>query len=67
VKRFVGSPIAGHLLAKTGWIDCAAAMVGQVDIRRPLHFALIVNGPCNYDTALGYEDRVAFALAAYPT
>ena len=67
VKRFVGSPIAGHLQAKTGWIDCAAAMVGQVDLRRPLHFALIVNGPCNYDNALGYEDRVAFALAAYPT
>jgi len=64
--RFVGSPIAGHLLAKTGWIDCAAAMVGQVDLRRPLHFALIVNGPCNYDTALGFEDRVAYALAAYP-
>ncbi|MBV8985597.1 MAG: D-alanyl-D-alanine carboxypeptidase, partial [Acidimicrobiia bacterium] len=66
VKRFVGSPIAGHLQAKTGWIDCAAAMVGQMNLRRPLHFALIVNGPCNYDNALSYEDRVANALAAYP-
>jgi D-alanyl-D-alanine carboxypeptidase len=66
VHRFGGSPLAGHLAAKTGSIDCAVSMVGRLDLRAPLRFALIVNGPCNYDAAIAYEDRVANALATYP-
>jgi D-alanyl-D-alanine carboxypeptidase/D-alanyl-D-alanine-endopeptidase (penicillin-binding protein 4) len=66
VNRFRGTPLAGHLAAKTGSIDCAVAMVGRLDLKRPLRFALIVNGPCDYNTAIAYEDRVANALAAYP-
>jgi D-alanyl-D-alanine carboxypeptidase/D-alanyl-D-alanine-endopeptidase (penicillin-binding protein 4) len=66
VNRFRGTPLAGHLMAKTGSIDCAVAMVGRLDLKRPLHFALIVNGPCDYNTAIAYEDRVANALATYP-
>jgi serine-type D-Ala-D-Ala carboxypeptidase/endopeptidase (penicillin-binding protein 4) len=66
VHRFGGTPLAGHLLAKTGSIDCAVSMVGRLDLKRPLHFALIVNGPCDYNAAIAYEDRVANALAAYP-
>jgi len=66
VHRFGGTPLAGHLTAKTGSIDCAVSMVGRLDLKRPLRFALIVNGPCNYDAAIAYEDRVANALATYP-
>ena len=66
VNRFRGTPLAGHLAAKTGSIDCAVSMVGRLDLKRPLHFALIVNGPCDYNTAIAYEDRVAMALATYP-
>jgi len=66
VHRFGGTPLAEHLEAKTGSIDCAVSMVGRLDLKRPLHFALIVNGPCNYDAAIAYEDRVANALATYP-
>ena len=66
VNRFRGTPLAGHLAAKTGSIDCAVAMVGRLDLKRPLRFALIVNGPCNYNAAIAYEDRVANALAIYP-
>jgi D-alanyl-D-alanine carboxypeptidase/D-alanyl-D-alanine-endopeptidase (penicillin-binding protein 4) len=66
VNRFRGTPLAGHLAAKTGSIDCAVSMVGRLDLKRPLHFALIVNGPCNYNAAIAYEDRVATTLATYP-
>ena len=66
VHRFRGTPLAGHLAAKTGSIDCAVSMVGRLDLKRPLHFALIVNGPCDYNAAIAYEDRVAMALATYP-
>jgi D-alanyl-D-alanine carboxypeptidase/D-alanyl-D-alanine-endopeptidase (penicillin-binding protein 4) len=66
VNRFRGTPLAGQLLAKTGSIDCAVAMVGRLDLTAPFHFALIVNGPCDYNAAIAYEDRVANALAAYP-
>ncbi|MBV8160147.1 MAG: D-alanyl-D-alanine carboxypeptidase [Acidimicrobiia bacterium] len=64
--RFAGTPLAGHLSAKTGWIGCAAAMVGRLDLMAPLHFALVVNGPCDWNSAEAIENRVAAALATYP-
>ena len=66
VNRFRGPPLAGHLAAKTGSIDCAVSMVGRLDLKAPLRFALIVNGPCDYNAAIAYEDRAANALATYP-
>jgi len=66
VHRFGGTPVVGHLFAKTGWINCAAAMVGRLDLKAPLHFALIVNGPCDFNAAEAIENRVALALATYP-
>jgi D-alanyl-D-alanine carboxypeptidase/D-alanyl-D-alanine-endopeptidase (penicillin-binding protein 4) len=66
VHRFVGTPLAGQLAAKTGSIDCAVSMVGRLDLKAPLRFALVVNGPCDYNAAIAYEDRVANALATFP-
>jgi len=66
VHRFVGSPVAGALAAKTGWINCAAGMIGRLNLRRPIRFALLVNGPCNFDAAEVIENRVVFAMASYP-
>jgi D-alanyl-D-alanine carboxypeptidase/D-alanyl-D-alanine-endopeptidase (penicillin-binding protein 4) len=66
VTRFGGTPLAGHLAAKTGWIDCAAAMVGRVDLKAPLRFSLIMNGPCDWNTAESLENRTALAIGAYP-
>jgi D-alanyl-D-alanine carboxypeptidase/D-alanyl-D-alanine-endopeptidase (penicillin-binding protein 4) len=66
VKRFGGTPLAGHLFAKTGWIDCAAGMTGRIDLKRPVRFSLIINGPCNWDAAQALEDRTALAIAAFP-
>jgi D-alanyl-D-alanine carboxypeptidase/D-alanyl-D-alanine-endopeptidase (penicillin-binding protein 4) len=65
-KRYVGTSLAGHLAAKTGWINCAAGMVGRVSVHQPLRFALLVNGPCDWLSAKAIEDRVATALATYP-
>jgi serine-type D-Ala-D-Ala carboxypeptidase/endopeptidase (penicillin-binding protein 4) len=65
-KRYGGTPLAGRLAAKTGWIDCAAGMVGRVTVHNPLRFSLLVNGPCDWPSARAVEDRVATALATYP-
>ena len=48
------------------YIDCAAGMVGQVTVRQPLRFALLLNGPCQWEVAKAVEDRVVAALATYP-
>ena len=64
--RYARTPLAGHLAAKTGWINCAAGMIGRLNLRRPIRFALLVNGPCNFDAAEVIENRVVFALASYP-
>lgn len=65
-RRFTGTPLAGHLAAKTGSIDCVAGMVGVVDLGRPLRFALLTNRTCTWAAAKAVEDGVAAALAAYP-
>jgi D-alanyl-D-alanine carboxypeptidase/D-alanyl-D-alanine-endopeptidase (penicillin-binding protein 4) len=65
VRRFVGSPLAGRLAAKTGWINGVAAMVGRIDGPR-LRFALIINGNFSWPAAQAVEDRVVGILGAYP-
>jgi D-alanyl-D-alanine carboxypeptidase/D-alanyl-D-alanine-endopeptidase (penicillin-binding protein 4) len=65
-RRYGGTPMAGTLAAKTGWINCAAGMIGRLNLHRPLRFALLVNGPCNFDAAEAIENRVVTALAQYP-
>ncbi|MCU1448739.1 MAG: D-alanyl-D-alanine carboxypeptidase serine-type, family, partial [Acidimicrobiales bacterium] len=64
--RFGATPVAGHLAAKTGWATCAAGMVGRLDLKRPLHFAFLVNGPCQWNAVEALENRMVNALATYP-
>jgi D-alanyl-D-alanine carboxypeptidase/D-alanyl-D-alanine-endopeptidase (penicillin-binding protein 4) len=63
VNRWAGTPLQGHLAAKTGSIDGVAAMAGVLDLGHPIHFALILNGPGNLADV---EQRIVAALAAYP-
>jgi serine-type D-Ala-D-Ala carboxypeptidase/endopeptidase (penicillin-binding protein 4) len=66
VNRFLATPIAGHLVAKTGSIDGVNALVGRLDgtlSGRPLRFALVANGSFGYRVGVGLEDRVVAALA----
>jgi D-alanyl-D-alanine carboxypeptidase/D-alanyl-D-alanine-endopeptidase (penicillin-binding protein 4) len=66
VNRFVGSPIAGRLRAKTGSIANAGGIVGVLNMTRPVQFAFLVNQPLSYTELLAKEDAVVAALATYP-
>jgi D-alanyl-D-alanine carboxypeptidase/D-alanyl-D-alanine-endopeptidase (penicillin-binding protein 4) len=65
--RYVGSPIAGKLRAKTGSIDNAGGLVGMLNVTRPLQFAFIDNQPMSDAALLAKEDQVVAALATYPS
>jgi D-alanyl-D-alanine carboxypeptidase/D-alanyl-D-alanine-endopeptidase (penicillin-binding protein 4) len=62
VNRWVGTPLQGHLAAKTGSIDGVVAMAGMLDLGHPIHFAIVLNGTGNLTDV---EQRVVTALAAY--
>ena len=64
-RRFLGTPEQASLAAKTGSINGVAAMVGTLDVARPLHFALVVDGSFSYAGGTAVEDKVVSALAAY--
>ena len=61
-KRYVGTPVQGKLTAKTGWINGAAAMVGNLQLGAPLQFAFIGNGRFGYPNAVGREDQLVTGL-----
>ena len=52
-------PSGGHLAVKGGWIDGVASMVGTLAGRRPVDFALVMNGAFDYPTALSVQTRAA--------
>jgi D-alanyl-D-alanine carboxypeptidase/D-alanyl-D-alanine-endopeptidase (penicillin-binding protein 4) len=63
VNRWAGTPLQGHLAAKTGSISGVVSMAGVLDLGHPIHFAMILNGPGNLTDV---EQHVVAALAAYP-
>jgi len=67
-RRFVGSPLAGRLRAKTGTLNGAAAFTGWLATGqgRQLAFSFVVNGIGSEAEGHALEDRVAAALATYP-
>jgi len=60
-----GPPLGGRLAVKGGWIDGVASMVGSFDGRRPVDFALVMNGSFDYPTALSVQAEAADAIAAW--
>lgn len=66
VQRFIGTPVAGRLAAKTGSIQNVAGLVGILNITRPVRFALLINQPDTDTQLLAKEDQVVAALATYP-
>jgi D-alanyl-D-alanine carboxypeptidase/D-alanyl-D-alanine-endopeptidase (penicillin-binding protein 4) len=62
VKRYVGTPAQGKLAAKTGWINGAAALVGNLHTGAPLQFAFIANGPFGWPAAKAREDQLVTGL-----
>lgn len=63
IKRFLGTPVAGHLRAKTGSITGVASLAGFADGREgPLTFAQILNGIGTYADARRVQDSLGVAL-----
>ena len=62
-KRFLGTPVAGHLRAKTGSITGVASLAGFADGRDGrLTFANILNGIGTYADARRVQDALGAAL-----
>jgi D-alanyl-D-alanine carboxypeptidase/D-alanyl-D-alanine-endopeptidase (penicillin-binding protein 4) len=69
VNRFVNTPIAGHLRAKTGSIDFVAALSGFLDdgSPAPITFAMMANGlPKPGIVTRHLQDHLVEVLAAKP-
>lgn len=64
-RQWAGTPLAGRVVAKTGWIDGVAAIVGTVTGPHPVQFALAMNGPFNYAQAEARQAQALNALLAY--
>jgi serine-type D-Ala-D-Ala carboxypeptidase/endopeptidase (penicillin-binding protein 4) len=65
-NQLVGTPLAGRLRAKTGFLDGVSGLTGFLDGPRPLTFAFLSNGA--FDELGGERLRVEVAsiLATYP-
>jgi D-alanyl-D-alanine carboxypeptidase/D-alanyl-D-alanine-endopeptidase (penicillin-binding protein 4) len=66
-KRFLGTPEAGILRAKSGSIDNAGGLVGLLDLGHPIQFAMLFSQPMSDSTLLDLESQVVTALAPYAT
>jgi serine-type D-Ala-D-Ala carboxypeptidase/endopeptidase (penicillin-binding protein 4) len=70
-KRFIGTPAAGRLRAKTGSLTGVTALSGVVDPApgssdSGLAFALILNGQPSMTAGETLADRIGVILAGYP-
>ena len=66
VDRFVGSPLAGKLRAKTGSISGVVGLVGVVDGPDDLHFAFVANGDFGVGRGAQLQADVATAVGSTP-
>jgi D-alanyl-D-alanine carboxypeptidase/D-alanyl-D-alanine-endopeptidase (penicillin-binding protein 4) len=66
VERLVGTPLEGKLAAKTGSLQGVTGLVGFVDGRRRLSFALLANGDFSEAGGRLLQDRLVAVLANYP-
>jgi D-alanyl-D-alanine carboxypeptidase/D-alanyl-D-alanine-endopeptidase (penicillin-binding protein 4) len=64
--RFVGTPLAGKLRAKTGSLDNVVGLAGVIDGRNELRFAFVANG--GFTTAAGaqLQAEVASVIGTTP-
>jgi D-alanyl-D-alanine carboxypeptidase/D-alanyl-D-alanine-endopeptidase (penicillin-binding protein 4) len=67
-RRFLDSPVSGHLRAKTGSLNNVAALAGYADTRHEgeLTFAMVLNGVELDADATAVQAALAELLVAYP-
>ncbi len=64
--RFRGTPIAGHLRAKTGSLDGVTGLAGILDVQTSLRFAYLGNGNFPEDVGVTMREKIATVLSTYP-
>lgn len=64
--RLAGTELVGHLTAKTGTLNGVSALAGHLDVRRPLLFALILNGSFSEQQAYAKREAIAKAISRFP-
>ena len=66
--RFLGTPVAGRLRAKTGSILAVTSLSGFAldHSGHSLTFALVINDVASDAAGVALQDRLAFALVGYP-
>lgn len=64
--EFGGTPLAGKLHAKTGFLNGVDGLVGRLDSGRPLRFALLLNGNLTMPEAFAARERFGAILATFP-
>lgn len=64
-RRFLGTPAAGRLRARTGSLEGTAALAGYVDAENDttVEFAYMINGLHHGESGRPLQDRLATALA----
>lgn len=67
-RRFLGTPAAGRVRAKTGSLEGVAALSGYITGQdgRNVAFSLLANELPSMSAGAGLQDRVMNALARYP-
>ena len=61
---FRGTPIAGRLAAKGGYITGVTSLVGRLAAPHPVRFAFVANGPFDYPGGVAFASRVVTTLFA---
>jgi len=64
-NEFRGTPAQGRVIAKGGWIDGVAGLVGSVGGLRGVDFAFVVNGRFGFEQSLAIDQRALDAMVAY--
>lgn len=65
-RRFIGTDLEGVLRAKTGSLAGVVGLVGLLDETPEVRFSLIANGDFGVTEGAQIQDRLSFAVDAFP-
>ena len=64
--RLDGTDLDGRVVAKTGTLDGVSGLAGTSTVRRPLRFALLINGSVGEASAFALREAMVTAIARFP-